>query len=388
MNIRVNSYALPILAGLALIALPILYFVNQGVSWQPLDPHEHLFENGLTYLLLVLFTYLNHTVFVPRWYLARRYERYVAVALGCILTVALLPHRIEQWAFLKPPNQPTMMGWIGQIFWEENLFPAQPKSPPPLSEGNRLERRPPPPPGFESNSPPKPPTSNGQPLSVKLSIIFLLGGISTLASVSVLTGNRLRQVENENLQAELQQLKAQIHPHFLFNTLNSIYSLAIRKDDRTADTIVKLSEFMRYMIRDAHLDRVSLQKELDYLRNYIDLQQARLRDSVTIDVLIEGDVRGKQIAPLLLFTFIENAFKYGVNPDVDSIIRVSVTIEDAALRLHVFNLKVLTSALDNSTGIGLKNARERLNLLYPNRHTLRIDDTPAHFTVDLTIQFL
>jgi len=201
------------------------------------------------------------------------------------------------------------------------------------------------------------------------------------------TTNRLRQVENDQLQAELRQLKAQIHPHFLFNTLNSIYALAIRQDERTADTIVKLSEFMRYMMRDAHREQVSLVTEVGYIANYIDLQLARLRDAVQIDYQVSGNLNGVSIGPLLLFTFIENAFKYGVNPDQESIIRIQLTVEQGQLRLIVYNRKVMVSLLEPSTGIGLQNARDRLALLYPNTHTLQINDTPTDYTVDLTITF-
>jgi LytS/YehU family sensor histidine kinase len=187
------------------------------------------------------------------------------------------------------------------------------------------------------------------------------------------------------LQAELRQLKAQIHPHFLFNTLNSLYALAIRKDDRTAEMIVKLADFMRYMIRDAHRNKVPLEKETDYINNYIDLQRARLRNSVPIYYALEGDVAGQQIAPLLLFSFIENAFKHGVNPDEDSLIRIELRVQADELRLHVFNHKVRTSHIEASNGVGMPNAKDRLRLLYPDAHQLLIDDAPGHFRVTLTL---
>ncbi|GAB4052233.1 sensor histidine kinase [Spirosoma litoris] len=194
------------------------------------------------------------------------------------------------------PAENTPQAWARQIFVEEMML-VGPSGPPFESRPDEPER------SFEPGGeqsrphrfgkPPRPPFGErpdnhaGPPftllLPVKLGIFFLLGSLSTLISISFQTASRLRQVKNDQLQAELRQLKAQIQPHFLFNTLNSIYALAIRQDERTADTIVKLSEFMRYIIRDAHRDKVALAQEINYIANYIDLQKARLRDAVQID---------------------------------------------------------------------------------------------------------
>ncbi|GAB4006329.1 histidine kinase [Spirosoma migulaei] len=385
-----------LLIGIALAALPLVYFMYQGVSWQPLNPHEHIIQNGLAYILLLLFSYYNHTVFVPRWFLAKQYARYTLVAACCVLTVAFLPYRIEQWAYFKPPQENTLLAWGRQIFVEEMMLEPH-STPPDQSHPNELDpffyphtkQRPSRPPNSSWPDRRRPGDHHGPPftllLPVKLALFFLLGSVSTLLSISVLTANRLRQVETDQLKAELQQLKAQIHPHFLFNTLNSIYSLAIRNDERTADTIVKLAEFMRYIIRDAHRDKVPLLTEVNYIANYIDLQKARLRDAVQIDYQLEGNGDGLQIAPLLLFSFIENAFKYGVSPEEDSLIIIHLSIKDEQLRLYVANNKVDVNQLEKSMMVGLKNARERLRLLYPAEHELVIEDTPLHYHVTLTL---
>ncbi|MEZ0541771.1 histidine kinase [Fibrella arboris] len=383
-----NTYALRLLAGAALLALPFLFLISEGASVNHLIPHRHDIQNGLTYLALLVFSYVNYTIFVPRWYLQKQYSRYFILVIICLLGAALLPQRIEQWVFLRPPANPTVAGWIKQVLWEENLFPPRPPQQghrPQGTQGQPVNGAPGPPPQRPDDLDGFFPTA---PLSVKLGIIFLLGTISALASISVQTSNRLRQVETDQLLAELSQLKAQIQPHFLFNTLNSIYSLAIRRDDRTAETIVKLAEFMRYMIRDVHQDTVALDKEVQYIANYIDLQRARLRDSVTIDYTLDGDTSGKQIAPLVLFSFIENAFKYGVNPNEESVIRIQLHLQANSLRLLVYNRKVPVHQLEPSTGVGLPNARERLRLLYPAAHELVIDNVPDHFAVDLTMTLL
>lgn len=396
MTTWLKNHSTQLLIGIALAVLPVCYFVYTGVSWQPLNPYDHLIQNGLTYLFLLLFTYFNHTLFVPRWFLNKQYVRYTIVVVGCVIGATFLPHRIEQWVYFKPPQQNTPLAWVRQIFLAEMMLrpPTGPPSPPqpdahsPFSKPSHKQGTRPSP----GSPPPERPTSpreHGPPfmllLPVKLTLFFLLGSISTLISISVQTSNRLRQVENDQLQAELRQLKAQIHPHFLFNTLNSIYSLAIRNDERTADTIVKLSEFMRYIMRDAHRDKVPLVTEINYVANYIDLQKARLQDAVQVDYQVEGEASRWQIAPLLLFTFIENAFKYGVNPEEDSPIAIHLRIDDNQLRLYVANNKVQVSQLDDSTGVGLQNAQERLRLLYPAAHELTIDETSTHFRVNLLL---
>lgn len=391
--LRIHSTRL--LTGMALVVLPLCYFVYNDVSWHPLNPHEHVVQNGVAYLFLLLFSYFNHTLFVPRWFLNKQYRRYAIVAIGCVAGAAYLPHRIEQWFFFKPPQENTPLAWVRQIFVEEMMLGSPPAHPVHFRTDDHVHDAEPSPAGRMPHPPNGPPplkrhfSPHGPPaelpLSAKLVIFFLLGSVSTLISVSVQTANRLQKVENDQLQAELQQLKAQIHPHFLFNTLNSIYALAIRNDERTADTIVKLSEFMRYIIRDAHRDKVPVKTEINYIANYVDLQKARLLDAVEIDYQLEGEVGRWQIAPLLLFSFIENAFKHGVSPEEDSRIVIHLRIQEDELRLYVANNKVRVSQLEKSTGVGLQNAQERLRLLYPAAHQLTIDDMPTHFRVHLLL---
>ena len=372
MTDRFRTHGTHLLIGVVLTKLPIVYFMYSGVSWYPLNPHEHLVQNGFAYLFLVLFSYVNHTVFVPRWFLNKQYTRYAIMTISCVIGAAFLPHRIEQWFYFKPPQENTLQVWSTQLFWNEMMLKRPPGGHPSTGHPSHPPRIRP----FEP------------PLSAKLAIFFLLGSISTLVSISIQMANRLRRVETDQLQAQLGQLKAQIQPHFLFNTLNSIYSLAIRKDERTPDTILKLSEFMRYIIRDAHRDRVELAKEVQYITNYIDLQKARLRDAVEVNYQLKGEPGPLQIAPLLLFSFIENAFKYGVSPDEESQIVIQLRIEGTSLRLYVANNKVQVEQLEKSTGVGLPNAKERLRLLYGVAHELTIDDSPTHYRVTLLLTLL
>jgi LytS/YehU family sensor histidine kinase len=186
--------------------------------------------------------------------------------------------------------------------------------------------------------------------------------------------------------SELSFLKAQINPHFLFNTLNSIYSLAIQRSDATPDAVVKLSGMMRYVLQDAQYETVSLQSEVNYIKDYIELQKLRLDKSVKLIFTQEGDLTGKKIAPLILISFIENAFKYGVNSEEDSEIVIRIKSEKE-FSLFVKNNKVRSYSSDEpNTGLGIKNTRKRLELLYPGLHTLEISDNEKEFSVNLVIR--
>ncbi|MCF0055651.1 sensor histidine kinase [Dyadobacter sp. CY356] len=213
--------------------------------------------------------------------------------------------------------------------------------------------------------------------------LFLVG---LVVSFALKINDRLKRSEQEKLHTELSFLKAQINPHFLFNTLNSIYSLAIEKSDRTADAVVMLSSLMRYVIRDAKESLVPLHKEIEYIKNYISLQKFRLDDTVLIDLKVDGNFLNKQIAPLILISFIENAFKYGVNPEQQSFIKIAILINHDDLILHVYNGKVRINHPEESTGgIGINNTRTRLQLLYPAKHQLTIQDNNKNFVIDLKL---
>ena len=184
---------------------------------------------------------------------------------------------------------------------------------------------------------------------------------------------------------ELDNLKTQIQPHFLFNTLNSIYALAVRQDEKTADVVVQLSEFLRYVIKDARDNLVALKKEIDYISNYIDLQKARLRETVVINYTVSGDPMDYKIAPLILFSFIENAFQHGVSPEEESKIDIDLSVVEKEVRLYVYNKKVTISDHATGLGIGMNNARKRLELLYPDQHRLKVTETDKDYAIDLTI---
>ncbi|MBB6111206.1 sensor histidine kinase [Mucilaginibacter lappiensis] len=191
-------------------------------------------------------------------------------------------------------------------------------------------------------------------------------------------------LENQRLSAELAFLKSQINPHFLFNSLNSIYSLAYQRSETTPEAILKLSEIMRYMLYECNDNKVDLSKELQYLHNYIDLQKIRFGNKAFIDFKVMGEVTNQQIVPLLLIAFIENAFKHGVASDVTSPIKLLINVEESKLHFYIQNKKH-THNRDTIGGIGLNNVQRRLNLLYPYKHTLNIRDEVDTYTCELSI---
>jgi len=201
--------------------------------------------------------------------------------------------------------------------------------------------------------------------------------------------NRWYKAETARHQAELSNLKGQINPHFLFNTLNSIYALAVKQDATTADAILNLSGLMRYVIKDAKDNRIPLWKELEYIENYIDLQRSRLRNTAVIDFAVDADNESAaSIAPLVLISFIENAFKYGVNPEVPSEVFVRIKVSENMLELLVHNSRVTVPQDVFSSGIGINNTRERLELLYPGKHHLNITEDAHNYQVNLSIDLV
>lgn len=192
-------------------------------------------------------------------------------------------------------------------------------------------------------------------------------------------------LEQQNTQAELALLKSQLNPHFLFNTLNSIYSLAYQKSDKAPDAILKLSEVMRYMLYDSEDKMVLLEKELQYLHSFVDLQKARFKENIYVDLLVEGTVTTQLITPVLLIAFVENAFKHGVLSDPSDPVLIHVIVEGNNLQLNVQN-RINHQQKDQTGGIGLPNIYRRLELLYPGQHNLNIKENDTHYICELSLQ--
>jgi sensor histidine kinase YesM len=221
--------------------------------------------------------------------------------------------------------------------------------------------------------------------TVLTSIVFIFLSLILQFTVDWFINERVqRKLENERLTAELAFLKSQINPHFLFNSLNSIYSLAYQRSETTPEAILKLSEIMRYMLYECNDNKVDLAKELQYLQSYIDLQKIRFGKKAYLDFEVNGTATNQRIAPLLLIAFIENAFKHGVANHPSTPIKLRIDVDNERLHFYMQNKKHLLNR-DAVGGIGLNNVRRRLNLLYPDAHQLEIRDEADTYTCELSL---
>ena len=199
---------------------------------------------------------------------------------------------------------------------------------------------------------------------------------------------QLLVLEKERVDMELAALQAQVNPHFFFNTLNSIYSLSLNNDSRLPSTVLQLSQIMRYYLYESKGEKVPLEKEIAILEDYIRLQRIRSNDKLDLQLEMEGAANGKQIAPLLLLTLTENAFKHGAKGDAGaSYIHIKGEIKDGGFQFRISNNKGKASTdLGKEKGLGLENLKRRLELLYPQKHELTISETVTDFTVVLKLR--
>lgn len=195
-------------------------------------------------------------------------------------------------------------------------------------------------------------------------------------------------LQTQTIQSELRFLKSQINPHFLFNTLNNLYALTLKKSDKAPEIVLKLSEIMRYMLYECNERQVPLEREVQYIQNYLDLERLRQPKGSDIQFIIEGHVSNQLIAPLIFVPFLENSFKHGLNHQTrgGGYVRLRLRVEGKQLEFFIENNKPDTPPPPNkSGGIGLVNVRQRLDLLYPGRYALQIQDEFNRYAVFLRI---
>lgn len=332
MTTKYRQVCINILGGIAFLAIPIFFSpdLNRSLFFLQVPFFQRDF---LTYALLLIFFYINYYLLVPYLYFEKRHVQFGSAVVLWYLIVAYLP---------------------------AILIPA---TPPPMHEG------------FRHHSPWMPYLHHFSQFLVVL-----------LFSSMVRINKRWRETEREKLSADLSFLKAQVNPHFFFNSLNSIYSLALQRSDKTAEAVVKLSGMMRYVIVDAATDHVSLDKEIQYIEDYVDMQRVRLGDTMSMQYHVDITTPGLQISPLILIPFIENAFKYGVNPEEESPIQLELSTSGRDLVMVVENRKVVNGlGEEQRSGVGIVNVRSRLKLLYPGKHELQIKEDSNKFSVYLSI---
>jgi two-component system LytT family sensor kinase len=212
-----------------------------------------------------------------------------------------------------------------------------------------------------------------------------------LFSLKMLKNWYLKQKENtlllhENTLIELQLLKAQVHPHFLFNTLNNIYSFTLNRKPGAGDLLRKLSGMLHYMIHECQSSLVPLEKEIKLIEDYIGLEKVRYGQRLSLQVVMQGDFKDKMIAPLLIIPFIENSFKHGTsNMLQDPWLKLELNVHDKNLFFELSNSKPPGDSKITEGGIGLNNVRKRLGLIYPDEHELRIESSEDSYKINMQI---
>jgi two-component system, LytTR family, sensor histidine kinase AlgZ len=289
---------------------------------------------------LIVLSYLNYFYLIPAFLLRKKIGAFIMAFVACFAALTLVRIGIETLAFGK---------------------------------------------SWEMQSPARTQIIIQSTISDLFIVLFI--GLLRFASDWVQFDARRRQLETEKLNAELKFLKAQVNPHFLFNTLNNLYYLSTIKSDTAPLVISKLSEVMRYMIYDSNHEKIELAKEIEYMQHYIGLERLRLREGVPLEFEVAGrtDIL---ISPLILITFLENAFKHGISNGNDHCwIKARLEVNETRLVYAIANSKIKTvSYPEDGEGIGLKNVKRRLDLSYPGKHKLDIDDREDTYSVILTIE--
>ncbi|MBL7751593.1 MAG: histidine kinase [Chitinophagaceae bacterium] len=342
---------------LLFLGLPLVFLSGLGfpTDWGTFFSQKHYW----IFIGIFLFIFYFHTYFlVPRLLFRQHYLLYGVLLLVMLIGIILY----KPFDQLLQPVMPPM-------------FQAEP-----TGEGfPELPAR--------VKGMPKPQENKFDIFSVFLFFVIILVGVA-LMQIERIKQARLdaEKSESERIRAELSSLKAQIHPHFLFNTLNNIYSLAVSQSAHTPDAIMRLSNIMRYHTDEVQQELVELEQELRCIRDYISLQELRLGSKTTLVFEVEGDTGSLKIAPLLLLPFIENVFKYGISSHEPSSLNIKIRIQGSQLDLITENRKFQSSTQPEREGIGIRNTTERLRHLYPDRHQLNFLETNTHYSLYLTIQ--
>lgn len=299
-----------------------------------------------SYIGVLAFFYINYFYLIPQFYFRKKYFSFAA----SIIFIFLIVHYVPTLIFEK----------------HHEMHRGLPPIYRPIDLGSRPSR----------NHPPIMPEN-----------IFFQFLLIVFISLLLRVNARLISSENEQLKTEVAYLKAQINPHFLFNTLNSLYALTITKSNDAPDAVIKLSALMRYTINESSRDFIELEQELDYIKNFVGLQKLRLADHTRLEFNIKNNSQESLlIAPLLMISFIENAFKYGVDPDKESAIVINITVEKTILNLKVKNTIVQQAYNTEKNGIGIYNSKKRLELIYPESYKLIITENGKYFEIDLNIE--
>ena len=333
---------------------------NPGIIKELFSPEYLLF-----YFTFIFLFYFNVYVLIPQLYLKKKYLVYFGIIILLFIAVYFLRPFDRIMMQSRPPHDRTDM-----------------RLPPPPAN-NRFEQVNP---ARFFREHRRPPVKTDITSMILFITVWSLSTALCIIKQWRLTEQRAAKAEADRANAELSFLKAQINPHFLFNTLNNIYSLAVTNNENTAPSIMKLSNIMRYVTDEIGEDFVPLDSEIQCMTDYIDLQRMRLGKNMIVDLFISGNTIDRKIAPLILMTFIENVFKYGISNHESAAITIKLSVEGREIHFYCLNKLFNTKRNVERTGIGLSNTRQRLQHLYPGKHSLKIDTNNGFYTVQLTLE--
>ena len=342
-TIKIKEVWIHVIVWICFFSLPI------GMSFSQLGKIDPNFLPRAIINPLVL-VYVNYLILVPKLLLKKRLLLYIVVSILFILAFNFI---ITEYFFPAPFKRFLELSDTMPFTEKERMVPIQ-------------------------------------QLPYAMSFIFslafyLLGGILALVKDFYRKDQVNQEIKVQSKETELQFLRAQLNPHFLFNSLNSIYSLVRNKSQEAPEAVITLSELMRYMLYEAREEMVPISKEINYIKNFMELQRFRLQDSSGLHLKIVGEYQDKRIPPLLLIPFVENAFKYGTDFNGKTDVSIKMEIIEDDFFFEVKN-KIGNHRKDKiNSGIGLSNIENRLRLIYPENHMLRINKNDGIYSVQLEL---
>ncbi len=326
------------LAWAVCFSIPILIYNNPYGEYMASTNEKFGLPEIINYSLFIIFFYLNAFLFIPVYFSKKRTLEYIVFVVIVILAIATVNTLLSQIYRPHTPPRPFIRVFLYRVF---------------ICLAN---------------------------LAISTSYRMIMDNLKR--------ERELKEKENENLLAELSFLRSQISPHFVFNVLNSVVSLARKKSNQVEPVLMELSNLMRYMLYESDTEKVSVNKMVMYLTSYINLQKMRFNDDVKIDYkVIDNSNKDNYIEPMLFIPLVENAFKHGIGIIENPEINVLLTVNEKSIVLHVQNKfnRNTTIEKEKKSGIGLANLKRRLNLLYPQAHELIITEKENNFFTNLNL---
>lgn len=368
-RLKIPPLLLHITCWLLFMSFPLI-FISQERGFNSLT--AEMFSAYLSFCgLYVSVFYINTQFIIPKFFLQRKYLAYASSILLMFTAVYLLKpfDTLVNRTSAKPEMQhgPPHQGYAPPPDHEHFGAPPQKRS-----EG----------PAFRT-----PGVADRFDITGLFIFIMIIGIGTAFESMKqwYLFEQRSIRAEAEKANAELSFLKAQINPHFLYNTLNNIYTLCVTGNPNAADSVMKLSNIMRYVTDESDADFVPLEKEIDCISNFVALQELRLGKKTTLNYTLKGNPEGHHITPLILMTYVENVFKYGLSNHVPAFIIISITIEGDKITLYTSNQIFEHKKAEKRKGVGHENTLKRLNHLYPGQYQLSITQEDGFYTVLLVL---